>query len=217
MPKKEQASGHFERGFGKPGWVYIARNDLHREDIYKVGYTEFPPEDRVLKLNTEQRNRTSQIGFFHLAYAVAVLDSQGCEQSLFKRIGKLKESPKKEFVNAPLELIIGELLQIQKRDNAKLQTRIVCELCGYLFSFCPLPQAQHVCPQCETEFHCTAQGTPDYMPRSEPRRIRYFGKGFTHELRKHSPIAKAFLELRSACINYLEGRWDDDEFFHDIF
>lgn len=215
MAARKPPPGHFERGLGKPGWVYIARNDLHREDIYKVGYTEQTPESRVLKLNTEQRLRTSQIGFFHMAYAVAVLDSQGCEQALFKKIGKLRESPRKEFVNAPLELIIGELLQIQKKDNLKAQTRAVCENCGFFITYCPLPQVRHMCPQCEAPFDSTSHGVPNFSPRGEGRPVRYFGVGFSHEFRKHSPIAKAYLELRSACVNYLEGRWDGDEFFDE--
>jgi hypothetical protein len=216
MPSKKPTPGHFERGFGKPGWVYVARNDLHREDIYKIGYTEQTPEERVRKLNTEQKNRTSQIGFYQLVYAVAVLDSQGCEQALFKRIGRLLESSKKEFANAPLELIIGELLAIQKKDNASAVSRHECVGCGMVVSFCPLPQAKHSCPACRTEFQCNHKGAPNWRVSADARPIRYFSPGFTHEMRRHSPIAKAYLDLRGAVKNYLEGYWSDDDFFDVI-
>lgn len=216
MTKKKQPAGHFERGYNKPGWVYIARNDLHREDIYKVGYTEKTPEGRVSDLNTEQRNRTSQIGFFQLIYATAVLDSQGCEQALFRKIGKLKESPKKEFVNAPLELVIGELLAIQKKDHEKISSKCVCRDCGFIITFCPLPQAKLTCPSCDAEFQCTEDGKPTQNVRHDAKPIRYFAPGVSHELRKHSPIAKSFIALKSACKNYLAGNWTDNEFIEEI-
>ena len=129
MGKKNSSPESFNRGFGKLGWVYVARNNMHRDDVYKVGYTEKTPEQRVASLNTEQRNRTSQIGFFSLMYAVAVLDAQGCEQALFTRVERVLESERKEFINAPLELIVGELLHIQKADNAKVQATRVCVNC----------------------------------------------------------------------------------------
>lgn len=216
MASRKPPPGHFDRGFGKLGWVYVARNDLHREDIYKIGYTEQTPEQRVSTLNSAQKRHTGQIGFFQLVYAVAVLDSQGCEQELFKRIGKLLESSRKEFANAPLELIVGELLVIQKKDNGSVIARHQCGGCGMFVSFCPLPQAKHSCPACRTEFQCGPDGSTTQRVSKDARPIRYFSPGFNHEMRRHSPIAKAYLDLRSALKNYLDGYWSDDEFSDEL-
>jgi hypothetical protein len=210
--RKKLLPGHFERGFNKPGWVYIARNDLHREDIYKVGYTEKTPEERVVTLNTAQKRHTGQIGFFQLIYAVCVLDSQGCEQQLFKRVSRLMESSKKEFVNAPLELLIGELLTIQKKDHARVSAKCVCSSCSSVISFCPLPQAKLTCPVCRVEFQLGPDGSTTQCVNKDARPIRYFAPGISLELRRHSPIAKSFMDLRSACKNYLDGNWSDDDF-----
>jgi hypothetical protein len=213
MARKKQPPGHFERGYNQLGWVYIARNDIHKEDIYKVGYTEKTPEERVNSLNTAQKRHTGQIGFFQLIYAVAVLDSQGCEQALFKRVEKLKESPKKEFVNAPLELLIGELLNIQKKDHALVSAKCVCSSCGQVVSFCPLPHAKLTCSFCEAEFQVSPDGSTSQRVSKDARPISYFAPGLNLEMRRHSPIAKAFLEFRIAFSNYFNGISSDDEFF----
>lgn len=52
---------------------------------------------------------------FNLIYAAAVLDAQGSETALLRRLEMLKESKGKEFVHAPLELIVGEILHIKAR------------------------------------------------------------------------------------------------------
>lgn len=215
MARKKLPESHFERGFNQLGWVYIARNDIHKEDIFKVGYTEKTPEERVNSLNTAQKRHTGQIGFFQLIYAVAVLDSQGCEQALFKRVEKLKESPKKEFVNAPLELLIGELLNIQKKDHARVSKKCICSSCGQVVSFCPLPQAKLTCSFCEAEFQVLPDGVTTQRISKDARPVSYFAPGLNLEMRRHSPIAKGFLEFRIAFSNYLKGIWSDEEFFSE--
>lgn len=217
MAKKKLEPDHFDRGFGKVGWVYIARNNMHRDDVYKVGYTEKTPEQRVASLNTEQRNRTSQIGFFSLMYAVAVLDAQGCEQALFTRVERVLESERKEFVNAPLELIVGELLHIQKADNAKVQATRVCVNCKDLMVFCPLPQATLTCANCGHMFRCAENGDVIYAAKNDTRRKTYKPATQFSEKVKHSPLAAAYLRLHCALKNYaVDGIWTDDELLHEM-
>jgi len=215
MAKKKPSPEHFERGHNKLGWVYVARNNMHRDDIYKVGYTEKTPEARVAGLNTEQRNRTSQIGFFSLMFACAVRDSQGCEQELFKRLGRLLEHERKEFVNAPLEVIVGELLHIQKVDNAGQKAFCICARCTMTFNFCPLPQAIQQCPACGEWFGCSQDNKPVWDFEEGARKKSYKPK--QQEATALSPLAKAFILLQSAVKNYAyEGTWTDEEFIDQI-
>lgn len=215
MSRKKIAPEHFERGYGKPGWVYVARNNMHRDDIFKVGYTEKTPEDRIKTLNTEQRNRTSQIGFFSLHYACAVLDSQGCEQELFGKLGRVREHEKKEFVNAPLEVIVGELLRIQKKDNEKVRSTAMCLHCHQVMSFCPLPQAIQACPNCGAWFATADTATPIWTFSDGLRRKSYKPKQVIFATR--SPLADAFIRLQCAVKNYAEeGIWTDDEFLDEV-
>jgi len=217
MAKKKPSPEHFERDRGEPGWVYVARNDMHREDVYKVGYTKLTPEHRVKDLNSEQRNRTSQIGFFTLIYACAVLDAYGCEQAFFDRVGRLREAERKEFVNAPLELIAGELLQIQKRDNHKKLATAECQACKTIFHFCPLPQVVHFCPKCGTRFRCTADGRPR-PPDPEADRVRSYAASPDAFLpSRRSPLAEAFIRLQAAVRKFaIDGELTDDEFMEEM-
>lgn len=215
MGKRKPSPESFNRGFGKIGWVYVARNNMHRDDVFKVGYTEKTPEERMKSLNTEQRNRTSQIGFFSLHFACAVLDAQGCEQELFKRLGRLLEHEKKEFLNAPLEVVVGELLHIQKKDNEMVRATAICQHCGKTMLFCPLPQAIQPCVFCGKLFATNPDATPTWNFKAGLRRHTYKPKPV--ELRTKSPLAKAFVRLQCAVKNYAyEGIWTDDEFLDEI-
>ena len=216
MAKQKLPPEHFARGFGKPGWVYVARNDMHREDIYKIGYTTDTPESRVQKLNTEQRNRTSQIGFFSLMYACAVLDAQGCEQTLFERIGRLRESERKEFVNAPFELIMGELLHIQKRDHQKTVATEACQACGTVMRFCPLPQVVHFCHCCGARFQCSSDGRLSVPIASINRMKSYTPNPDAFLSTRRSPLAELFVRSQSAVNKFLEGEISDEEFVDEI-
>lgn len=217
MGKKKPTPEHFSRGFGKAGWVYIARNNMHQDDVYKVGYTEKTPEQRIASLNTEQRNRTSQIGFFTLMHACAVLDAQGCEQELFGRVARLLESERKEFVNAPLEILVGELLHIQKSDNSRVQATRICFNCTDVMTFCPLPQATLSCANCGALFQCTESG--DIISGAKPSHRKKSYKpstDFTKKV-KRSPLAEAYIRLHSALKNYaVEGIWDEDDILNEL-
>lgn len=202
MASRTPPQEHFNRGFGKPGWIYVVRNDLLREDIYKVGYTLRSPDVRANELNTEQRGGTSRIGFFSLVFAAAVLNAQGAEAALFRRLQPVRESSGKEFVNAPIELIIGEMLHIQKVDNEASVAFKACPTCGTVIKFCPHPSVRHICTLCKSAFRSTATG--EVIAGAGNLR---FGKTFVLPTEKfsasaRSPLANAFLGLRNAVRQY---------------
>ena len=184
---------------------------MHRDDIYKVGYTvRDTPEGRVAKLNTEQRNRTSQIGFFSLHYACAMMDAYGCEQQFFRRVGRLLESDRKEFVNAPLEIIVGELLQIQKADNAKFSATGICKCCQMVIRFCPLPQTIQQCPACGEWFGCDQRNDLVHGVDESGRKRSYKVVQPVKTLR--SPLGNAFIRLKLVVDNYWKGLLSEDDF-----
>ena len=57
------------RHSGLPGFLYLARNDQHIGDLYKVGYTTQEPDARVAMLNEELSN-AGDIGSFRLVHTV---------------------------------------------------------------------------------------------------------------------------------------------------
>lgn len=110
------AASDFQKNHGKPGWVYVTRNDLMREDIYKVGCTaQQHPEKRTSQLNSGAAQTEHRASGFSTSF-LQLLCSSSHEAALLRRVEVLKESRGKEFVNAPLDLILGELLHIQKKD-----------------------------------------------------------------------------------------------------
>ena len=195
MPR---SSADFLRLHGKPGWVYVARNDLMREDLYKVGCTgNQNPEVRTVQLNSEQRSGTSRLGFFNLVFAAAVLDAQGCEAALLRRVEVLRESRGKEFVNAPLELIIGEMLHIQKVDHSTARATAACPHCGTIGSMCPHPFIKTQCGACRDWFVFVAPGVLRPSTAQDRHTATYFAEDALHPT-AHSPLATAFIGLRDA-------------------
>lgn len=194
----------------------MVRNDLLREDIYKVGYTLRTPDVRTRELNTEQRGGTSRIGFFSLVFAAAVLDAQGAEAALFRRLQPVRESGGKEFINAPVELIIGELLNIQKKDNeAKLAIK-ACPSCGSTIQFCPHPAVRHICPRCKSAFRSDETGNVTAGAGD-----LIFGKTYLLPSEKfgpstRSPLASAFLGLRNAVRLYCNNQMSAKAFLIEV-
>lgn len=201
----------FHKNHGKPGWIYVARNDLMREDLYKVGCTSDPnPETRVTKLNTEQRGGTSRIGFFNLIFAAAVLDAQGSEAALLRRLEVLKESKGKEFVNAPLDLIVGEMLHIQKRDLEAAVAVAPCPACGGNNRFSPHPYVRYGCGYCHTPFLFVAPGVTRQATPQDRHTLTYSAIDKV-EPASHSPLAKAFMGMRDTIRSYFDGELGEEE------
>lgn len=93
---------HFERHLGVAGQLYIARNDHHRPDLYKLGYTTIPIEGRMRFLNEEHDNDT-HVGEFRAIDAVPVAGAFEDEQLLFEVLVAYRVAPGREFFLVPLE------------------------------------------------------------------------------------------------------------------
>ncbi|WP_087865821.1 GIY-YIG nuclease family protein [Comamonas thiooxydans] len=206
----------FHKNHGKPGWIYVARNEFMREDLYKVGCTtKEAPEIRVTQLNTEQRGGTSRLGFFNLVFAAAVLDAQGCEAALLRRLEILKESKGKEFVNAPLDLVIGEVLHIQKLDLRAAVAVAPCPACGGNNRFPPHPFVRYGCGHCNTPFLFVAPGVTRHATLQDRHTLTYSVIDKVN-LSAHSPLAKAFMQMRDTTRSYFDGELDLEEAYERL-
>ena len=155
-PKGADAA-HFNRHQGLPGWVYVARNEMHQTDVFKVGYTTANPEVRVKGLNTEQRNRTSQIGFFDLVFKRPVINAYGAEQRLFTIIDSYRVSKGKEFFRMPLDELAAAVVAAVHETNEKTVAFQHCPACSAVVRFTPLLMVTHTCPACRSGFRCETQ------------------------------------------------------------
>ena len=206
-----KGDGDFNKNHGKPGWIYVARNDLMREDLYKVGCTASQhPETRISSLNTEQRGGTSRIGFFNLIYAAAVLNAQGSETALLRRLEVLKESKGKEFVNAPLELIVGEILYIQKRDLEAATAIAPCPSCASNNKFAPHPFVRYTCWHCNAPFVFVGPGITRHATKDDKHSLVYSAIKESGPS-NHSPLARAFMQMRNTMRAYFQGHLDVDQ------
>lgn len=206
-----QRDGEFNKNHGKPGWIYVARNDLMREDLYKVGCTSSPyPETRITSLNTEQRGGTSRIGFFNLVYAAAVLDAQGCEAALLRRLELLKESKGKEFVHSPLEHIVGEISYIQKRDLEGAVAIAPCPACFGNNRFAAHPYVRFACGHCGAAFVFVGPGVTRRATTQDKHFLVYSAIQETTPT-THSPMARAFMQMRDTMRAYFQNELSEEE------
>lgn len=100
------------------GWVYIVRNDYHRTDTFRVGYSASDPARRIGRLNAIQRRMTSQIGFYRLVACQSVLEPKGSFVRLLKLIANRRIDPRRAFFNAPLAYLAEALAQVVTTDLA---------------------------------------------------------------------------------------------------
>ncbi len=94
----------FERHLGKLGWLYAARNPLHREGLYKVGQTVTGVDGRMRSLN-EEFCGTAHAGEFREVFDVPVLSAYGDEQRLFAMLKEYRVSNGCEFFMLPEEFL----------------------------------------------------------------------------------------------------------------
>jgi hypothetical protein len=100
--KRKPPEDDYRRHIETPGWLYIARNSMHRENIFKVGYTTVSPEGRAFTLNESRAGSTSECGVLELVDAVEVQHSYEAEQAAFARLARWRMASKREFFNVPL-------------------------------------------------------------------------------------------------------------------
>lgn len=102
-----RADDHFRRHAHTPGWLYVARNELHAADLFKLGYTTINPQARIRTLNAEAQGVTTAIGRFQLVHSRAVPMSYTAEQEVFARLAQFRVSSGREFFQGPQALIVA--------------------------------------------------------------------------------------------------------------
>ena len=87
---------------GHYGIVYIARNDQHPPNVYKIGATNRNVEERMRELS----NETGTYGTFEAKATFPVTDWEAAESKCHRQLNKYRED--KEFFKAPY----NELLEV---------------------------------------------------------------------------------------------------------
>ena len=93
------------KGNKRVGWIYVMRNPVFKDNVYKVGQSSRPPDLRAVELSSS----TSIYGDFQLLYFVHVEDRLTAENLVHKELAKYRKSEGKEFFEAPLSTIIMSL------------------------------------------------------------------------------------------------------------
>lgn len=95
----------------KPGIIYIMRCDAHVANLYKVGYTTKSAEDRAYQLSKS----TATPRPFKVIDAIEVQDVRYAEKVIHDELADYRLEKKREFFQAPLQLIQKRLRQrVQK-------------------------------------------------------------------------------------------------------
>lgn len=120
---KRIADSHFRRHEGVPGFVYIARNEFHGTDLYKVGYTtKESAQIRISTLNQKSKNGgAAALGFLKLIYDKKTLDSYGAEQIAHSALKIYRVTDSREFFKAPLHEIVKAVDLAVKAADAVIQ------------------------------------------------------------------------------------------------
>jgi hypothetical protein len=86
------------------GLIYIIQNDMHAENVYKVGETSRTVEDRIKGLNRE----TGNPGKFNILASFPVSDRKEAEKACFKELQRqgFTKINKKEFFQGPWDGIL---------------------------------------------------------------------------------------------------------------
>lgn len=114
-----------EKHYGKAGYIYVARNDAHRANIYKVGLTtRNHPQWRINELNKEARC-TGHLGYLALVDSYRVTDCGRTEQRAHELLSGFRCTPCREFFEADLSVIQqairNAIAQVQLDDELQKQ------------------------------------------------------------------------------------------------
>lgn len=94
----------FEANLGVPGHLYLARNPLHRAELFKIGQTRHRAQQRVRTLN-EELEQVRDIGRFRLEHSAPVSDAFGAEQAVFALLAECRVAPPKEFFLGNIDML----------------------------------------------------------------------------------------------------------------
>jgi hypothetical protein len=86
------------------GYIYVISNPSFGADIFKVGYTDKTPTERLKEANST----TWAFPTFKLEFAKKVIDARDKEQKLHRTLGAFARRihPKREFFNVQLKSIM---------------------------------------------------------------------------------------------------------------
>lgn len=111
--KKPLPEDHFERYEGVPGFLYIARNPHHGEDVYKVGCTtEKSAQLRINTLNIAlAKGGSGSLGYFELCHHARTLNARGAEKLAHAALKKYSITNARaiEFFKAPIHDIMASI------------------------------------------------------------------------------------------------------------
>lgn len=110
---------HFERHRGVPGWLYAARNEFHRDGLYKLGYATIAVEARMEKMNDEFAE-SAHAGEFKALFSVPVQSSRDSELQLFALLDDYRVSKGCEFFVLPLGFIAQAMNVVASRSGDAL-------------------------------------------------------------------------------------------------
>lgn len=101
-------SRYVEKFYGVPGHIYVARNDAHRDGIYKIGLTtRGNPEVRINELNKQAHEArvTAHIGHLKLVCSYETIDCGRAESTVHEKLANYRYSHNREFFELRLEAI----------------------------------------------------------------------------------------------------------------
>jgi hypothetical protein len=84
------------------GAIYIARNSIDEDEVYKVGKTQRTVDERMKELTSE----TSNLGQYEAVGSVVVNDIDQSEKECHLRLKKYRIQPNREFFKIPLSILV---------------------------------------------------------------------------------------------------------------
>ena len=119
----------YERHRGIPGFLYVARNNEHRDHLFKLGYTTVSPQHRTTTLD-EQLKKAADIGKFRILHSVPVCASRDTEEALFIALRKRRVIGSREYFYADeqsLCLAVDAAAQVCEGSTDALNNFLECD------------------------------------------------------------------------------------------
>jgi hypothetical protein len=110
------------------GWIYVARNQWHRDSIIRIGHSKNDPQIKVNELNRKQRELTCQIGFYKLVKCVVVEDMKAVFTRLVSLLKQYKVPGSRVFFDVPLSKWTEALIEATQSGEKILPASIPIEV-----------------------------------------------------------------------------------------
>ena len=109
------------------GWIYVARNQWHRESIFRIGQSINNPQIKVDELNRKQRELTCQIGFYKLVGCVVVDELQVAFSRLKASIHQYKIPGSRVFFEVPLDNLMEAVIKSAEHNQPWSSSNVPAE------------------------------------------------------------------------------------------